>query len=112
MRRMAGKLPGSIRRNGSRRSGASLSRNIPNNLVAAWPDIQRELTALLPLLSRMQPLFAMLVQVLPLLAGPQALGRAIGSGGAALLGALEQALAACTPAAESPADEAPADYPA
>ena len=61
--------------------------------IAAWPDIQRELTSLLPLLSRMQPLFAMLAQLLPLIVGPEVLGRAIESGGTSLVKALEQLLA-------------------
>ena len=76
--------------------------------VAAWPDIQRELTSLLPLLSRMQPLFAMLVQLLPLLAGPQVLGRAIESGGTNLAKVLEQLLADPARVADSQTDEEPA----
>lgn len=65
--------------------------------VAAWPDIVRNVIGLLPLLSRGQPLFAMLAQLLPLLAGPHALNRAIesrGEGfGESLAGSLEQFLA-------------------
>ena len=61
--------------------------------VAAWPDFVRELTSLLPLVSRGQPLFAMLAQLLPLLVGPEALGRAIESRGESLVKGLEQFLA-------------------
>jgi len=61
--------------------------------VAAWPDFVRELTGLLPLLSRGQPLFAMLAQLWPLLVGPAVLGRAIETRGESLVGGLEQFLA-------------------
>jgi hypothetical protein len=61
--------------------------------VAAWPDFVRDVTSLLPLLSRVEPLFAVLAQFLPLLAGPHVLDRAIESRGESLVRALEQLLA-------------------
>ena len=61
--------------------------------VAAWPDIVRNLTSLLPLVSRSQPLLAMLAQLLPLLAGPEVLGRTIDSRGASLVKELKHFLA-------------------
>lgn len=61
--------------------------------VAAWPDFVRNLTSLLPLLSRGQPLFVMLAQLLPLLVGPEVLRRAIESGGESLVKGLEHFLA-------------------
>lgn len=61
--------------------------------VAAWPDFVRNLTSLLPLLSRGQPLFVMLAQLLPLLTAPEVLRRAIESGGESLVKGLEHFLA-------------------
>ena len=62
-------------------------------IVAGWPTFERHLTSLLPLLSRGEPLFAILAQLLPLLAGPQVLSLAIETRGENLVNWLEQLLA-------------------
>jgi len=62
-------------------------------IVAAWPDFVRDVTLLLPLVGRGQPLLAMLAQLLPLLAGPELLGRAIESRGESLVKGLEHFIA-------------------
>jgi hypothetical protein len=79
--------------------------------VAAWPEIVRHLTSLLPLLSRGQPLFAMLAQLWPLLIGPELLGRAIGTRGESLIEALEQFLADPASIADGHHAEVGADDP-
>ncbi len=79
------------------------------DFVAAWPDFVRELTGLLPLLNRSQPLFAMLAQLLPLLAGPEVLRRAIETGGENLVERLEQFLADLSRGQTGPGDPAGPD---
>ncbi len=74
--------------------------------VAAWPDVVRHVTSLLPLLAQGQPLFAMLAQLWPLLVGPAVLRRAIESGGTSMVEALEQFLTDLRRGQITPADPA------
>lgn len=80
--------------------------------VAAWPDVVRHLTSLLPLLSRGQPMFALLAQLWPLLVGPEVLGRAIETRGESLIVALEQFLADPASSADGQPGGEVADDPA
>jgi len=61
--------------------------------VAAWPEFVRKVTGLLPLLNRSQPMFVVLAQLVPLLAGPEVLRRVIETRGESLAEWLEQLLA-------------------
>ncbi|MEO6718651.1 MAG: hypothetical protein ABIM50_15560 [Novosphingobium sp.] len=73
--------------------------------IDAWPDFVRNLTGLLPLVSRGQPLIAVLAQIVPLLSGSEVLSRAIQSRGQSLVNGLEDFLVNLGPPQDPDADQ-------